>query len=245
MVQQLAEGKLQSAQTVPANAQGQAGNGARLMNAALVSAPQPPEIAQAAKPADKATEKKPAEKKADVPVVAGWNGEHFFIKSTDGKFQMQPYGYFQSDYRAYKGDGAPSNTFLIRRARFGFQGTFGTHYDYAVLIDAAASTGISLRDLYVNIKPNPAFIFQVGQYKEPFAQEVLTSAPNLDFVERSLASLLYPSAATAYRSPGATIRGDLAGGVVQYWLGAFNGKGILINNTTNEPEIIGRLRFYP
>jgi len=245
MVQQLAEGKLQSAQTVAANAQGQAGNGARLMNAALVSAPPPPEIAQAAKPADKSTEKKPAEKKADVPVVAGWNGEHFFIKSTDGKFQMQPFGYFQSDYRAYKGDGAPSNTFLIRRARFGFQGTFGTHYDYAVLIDSAASNGISLRDLYVNIKPNPAFIFQVGQYKEPFAQELLTSAPNLDFVERSLASLLYPSAATAYRSPGATIRGDLAGGAVQYWLGAFNGKGILINNTTNEPEIIGRLRFYP
>ena len=245
MVQQLAEGKLQSAQTVPASAQVQAGNGPRLMNAALVSAPQPPEIAQAAKPADKSTEKKPAEKKADVPVVAGWNGEHFFLKSTDGKFQMQPYGYFQSDYRAYKGDGAPSNTFLIRRARFGFQGSFGTHYDYAVLIDSAASNGLSLRDLYVNIKPNPAFVFQVGQYKETFSQELLTSAPNLDFVERSLASLLYPSAATAYRSPGATIRGDLYGGVVQYWLSAFNGKGILVNNTTNEPEIIGRLRFYP
>ena len=73
-----------------------------------------------------------------------------------------------------------------------------------MLIDSAASNGISLRDLYVNIKPNPAFLFQVGQYKEPFAQELLTSAPNLDFVERSLASLLYPSAATAYRSPGAT-----------------------------------------
>jgi phosphate-selective porin len=215
----------------------QAADGVHLMNAALV------EPVQAAKPAAK--DQKPAEKKPDTPVVAGWSGEHFFIKSSDGKFQIQPYGYFQSDYRAYKGDGAPSNTFLIRRARFGFQGNFGTHYDYAVLIDSAASNGLSLRDLYVNIKPNPAFIFQVGQYKETYSQELLTSAPNLDFVERSLASLLYPSAATAYRSPGATIRGDLAGGVVQYWLSAFNGKGILVNNTTNEPEIIGRLRFYP
>lgn len=35
------------------------------------------------------------------------------------------------------------------------------------------------------------------------------------------------------------------GGVVQYWLGAFNGKGTLAANTTNEPEVIGRLRFYP
>jgi len=241
MVQQLAETKSQSTKTVPADAQGQAASEPRLMNAALVTTPEPPETAQAPKSADK----KPAEKKTDVPVVAGWNGEHFFVKSTDGKFQIQPYGYFQSDFRAYSGDGAPSNTFLIRRARLGFQGTVGTHYDYAILIDAAATNGISLRDLYLNIKPNPAFIFQVGQYKEPFAQELLTGVTNIDFVERSLASLLYPSAATAYRSPGATIRGDLAGGVVQYWLGAFNGKGILTNNTTNEPEIIGRLRFYP
>jgi hypothetical protein len=85
------------------------------MNAALVSAPQPPEIAQAAKPADKATEKKPAEKKGRCPGGRGMERGKPFIKSTDGKFQMQPYGYFQSDYRAYKGDGAPSNTFLKPR----------------------------------------------------------------------------------------------------------------------------------
>jgi uncharacterized coiled-coil protein SlyX len=127
MVQQLAE------------TSGKAADGAHLVNTNLV---EPVETAQAAKPADKKpAEKKPAEKKSETPVVAGWSGEHFFIKSSDGKFQIQPYGYFQSDYRAYSGDGAPSNTFLIRRARFGFQGTFGTHYDYAVLLDAAASNG--------------------------------------------------------------------------------------------------------
>ena len=35
------------------------------------------------------------------------------------------------------------------------------------------------------------------------------------------------------------------GGVIQYWVGAFNGKGYAIANTTNQPEVIGRLRFYP
>src|SRR5262249_48514113 len=34
----------------------------------------------------------------------------------------------------------PPDTFLIRRARFGFQGSFASHYDYAVLIDAAAKS---------------------------------------------------------------------------------------------------------
>ena len=36
---------------------------------------------------------KPAEKKESGPALtAGWNNEHFFIKSADGKFQLQPYG---------------------------------------------------------------------------------------------------------------------------------------------------------
>jgi hypothetical protein len=57
--------------------------------------------------------------------------------------------------------------------------------------------------------------------------------------------MLYPSAASAYRSPGAAIHGDIDGGVMQYWVGAFNGKGYALANTTNQPEVVGRLRFYP
>jgi len=60
-----------------------------------------------------------------------------------------------------------------------------------------------------------------------------------------LTSLLYPSASGAFRSPGAMVHGDIAGGLVSYWLGAFNGKGPLTANTTNQPEVIGRLRIYP
>src|SRR5437879_4520543 len=41
------------------------------------------------------------------------------------------------------------------------------------------------------------------------------------------------------------LHGDLRGGVAQYWVGAFNGKGTLGANTTNEPEVVGRLKFYP
>ena len=211
----------------------------RLVNAVLM---QPVAVAPSVAVAEQAQQ--PVAKK-EPPPIAGWNGEHFFIKSTDGKFQIQPYGYFQSDYRAYEGDGAPPNTFVIRRARFGFQGNYGTRYTFAVLADAAATNGLILRDLYVNAQVKPEFQVQIGQFKEPFAQEALTAVTNIDFIERSLASLLYPSAATAFRSPGITLHGDISGGAFQWWLGAFNGKGILANNTTNQPEIIGRLRFYP
>lgn len=189
---------------------------------------------------------KPAEApKKETPLTAGWSGEHFYIRSPDGQFSISPYGYLDTDYRAYQGDGAPSDTFLIRRARFGFQGNYGSHFDFAILTDTNVTNGAIVRDAYLNVRIRPEFQFQAGQFKEPFAQETGIGATNLDFVERGFQSLLYPSAVTAYRSPGITLHGDLSGGVVQWWAGAFNGRGGVASNVTNEPEFVGRLRFYP
>ena len=185
-----------------------------------------------------------------APVTAGWNGEHFFIKSADGHFNINPYGYVQTDYRAFDGDGSPANTFAVRRARFGFQGNYGDHFQFAILTDAASSgtgaTGAIVRDVYLNAKVNSWFQVQAGQFKEPFAQEVVAGITNIDFAERGLQALLYPSAISAFRSPGAVIHGDIDGGVVQYWAGIFNGHGYAnASNTTSIPETVGRIRFYP
>jgi len=186
-----------------------------------------------------------ASPKSTAPLTAGWNGEHFYIRSPDGQFSISPYGYVDNDYRAYQGDGAPSDTFVLRRARFGFQGNYGSHFDFALLTDAASTSGSIVRDVYLNVRLRPEFQFQAGQFKTPFAQESGTGATNLDFVERGFQSLLYPSAASAFRSPGIAFHGDIDGGVLQYWVGAFNGKGYATLNTTNQPEVIGRLRLYP
>jgi hypothetical protein len=211
---------------------------ARLMNAVLLDPiPEPtPALGQNAAAAPK---------KDAPPLTAGWNGEHFFIRSPDGQFSISPYGYVDNEYRVYQGDGAPADTFVLRRARFGFQGNYGSHFDIALLTDAAATTGSVVRDVYLNVRIRPEFQFQAGQFKTPFAQESGTGATNLDFIERGFQSMLYPSAASAYRSPGAAFHGDIDGGVMQYWIGAFNGKGYALVNTTNQAEVIGRLRFYP
>jgi len=224
------------ANALPVNAPGQ--GTAHLMNSVLVQ-PDPAALAalvDQAKPA--------AEPKKDAPVTAGWNGEHFFIRSADGQFSISPYGYVDNDYRAYKGDGVPADTFVLRRARFGFQGHYGSHFDFALLTDAAATSGSVVRDVYLNVRIRPEFQFQAGQFKTPFAQESGMGATNLDFVERGFQSVLYPSAASAFRSPGIAIHGDIDGGVIQYWVGAFNGKGYAQVNTTNQPEVIGPLRLY-
>src|SRR5580658_10363355 len=183
--------------------------------------------------------------KKDAPLTAGWNGEHFFVRSADGQFSISPYGYVNTDYRAYSGDGAPADTFLLRNARFGFQGNYGSHFDFALLIDAAATSGSVVRDVYLHVRIKPELQFQAGQFKAPFAQETGIGDTNLDFIERGFQSMLYPSAASAYRSPGVALHGDILGGVMQYWVGAFNGKGYALVNTTNQPEVIGRLRLYP
>jgi hypothetical protein len=225
------------ANSQPVNAPSQ--GAVHLMNAILV---QPDPVVEAAL-MDQAPSSTAAKK--DTPLTAGWNGEHFFIRSADGQFNINPYGYVNSDYRAYSGPGAPSDTFILRQARFGFQGSYGTHFDFAILADAAATSGSVVRDVYLNVRIRPELQFQAGQFKAPFGQETGIGDTSLDFVERGFQSLLYPSAATAYRSPGAAFHGDIDGGVMQYWVGAFNGKGYAIANTTNQPEVIGRLRFYP
>ena len=181
------------------------------------------------------------------PATSGWNGEHFFLKSPDGQFTLMPVGYLNAQYQFNHGDGAPPDTFNIRRARFGVQGNYGKQLDYAFLFDTAntAANGLIIRDAYIDFKPWKALQFQAGQFKVPFSQEVGTGDTNVELIERSLVSVLYPDSAGTFRAPGATVHGVLFDDRLQYWVGGFNGKGLVGNNTTNEPEVVGRMRIYP
>jgi phosphate-selective porin len=247
MVQQLTAGKPEAvsftapAPSAPAPAPAAAPAAAPMMTAVVATPREPGDVDEEEAEASQ----RAAQANASPMPSAGWNGEHFFLRSPDGTFTILPVGYLNTAYTAYTGDGAPPNTFSLRRARFGFLGTYGSKVDYAFLFDTASTNGISIRDMYINFKPTPAFQIQGGQFKEPFSQEVGVGDTNLEFNERSIISVLYPSATGAFRSPGLAVHGDIRGGVVQYWGGIFNGKGILNSNTTNEPEVVGRLRFSP
>jgi len=177
------------------------------------------------------------------PVTAGWNGEHFFLKSSDGNFVLMPVGYLDANYVSYNGDGHPPDTFSIQRARFGVQGNYGKQLDYAFLFETASS--VTIRDAYIDFKPWDFLKFQAGQYKVPFSMEVGTADTNVEFVDRSIVSVLYPDAGGSFRAPGVDAHGDLFGGALTYWGGVFNGKGLITNNTTNEPEVTGRIRIQP
>lgn len=243
MVQKLVAEKGDSSSASTA-ASSPAPSGPRIVNATLTT----PRMPGDADEAEALASQKAGEKKDAAPAAmptAGWNGEHFFLRSPDGTFTLLPLGYLNTNYTFYHGDGTPPDTFTVRRARFGFLGTYGSKVDYAFLFDAAATNGISIRDMYATFKPAPYFQVQAGQFKEPFSQEIGTAITNVEFLERSLVTVLYPSAAGVFRAPGVAVRGDINGGVMQYAVGIFNGKGITALNTTDEPEVVGRLRFSP
>ena len=183
-------------------------------------------------------------KASDTPgPTAGFNGEHFFLKSPDGQFTLMPVGYLNAQYSFYNGDGAPSDTFAIKRARFGVQGSYGSQLDYAFLFETASS--LTIRDAYVDFKPWPWLKIMGGQYKLPFSMEVGTADTNVQFADRSINSVLYPDAGGSFRAPGVDVHGDLAGGRAQYWVGIFNGQGLLTASTTNEVEVTGKVRISP
>jgi phosphate-selective porin len=251
---EVAELKAQVQRLLQTSAQPQAG-GAHLVEAsAVVSSAQPDSSAPSAvaTPEDIDALQKEIEvlqKKTNdsPPATAGWNGEHFFLRSSDGNFTLMPVGYLNAQYAFYNGDGAPSDTFSIRRARFGVQGNYGSQLDYAFLFEtASASTPtIAVRDAYIDFKPWSSVKFMGGQFKVPFSMEVGTGDTNVEFAERSINAVLYPDAGGAFRAPGMEVHGDLVGGRAQYWVGVFNGQGLLTAATTNEVEVVGRARFSP
>jgi phosphate-selective porin OprO/OprP len=168
------------------------------------------------------------------------NTPRLSIQSADGKMTANFSVIGQLDFRGYETGNHPPDTFLIRRAEVGIDGTIANHFDYKIKADFSDTHATLVRDAYVVIHQSSALHIQAGHFKEPFSQEELSSSANLDFVERSMVNALAPS-----RSPGVMLFGAIHHGTLEYQVGAFNGKGLLALNNNNTPEEAVRLRLLP
>ena len=181
----------------------------------------------------------PTAPKKDAPLTAGWNGEHFFINSPDGQFSINPYGYVDTDYRAYKGDGAPADTFILRRARFGFQGS--------LVPTSISRCSPMLRDNRFNrprclpqARMRPSFSSRPASSRlhlrrsQAPAPPTWTSSNGISVDLVSLGSFGVPQPRRRHSRRYRRRRGAVLGGRVQR-------QGICQVNTTNQPEVIGRL----
>jgi phosphate-selective porin OprO/OprP len=84
----------------------------------------------------------------------------------------------------------------FRRVRVYLQGEFFDHFEGKIQIDFAGGDA-DFRDVFLALT-NLEYVgrIQVGQFKEPFSLEELTSSNDITFVERSLASAFVPSRQT-------------------------------------------------
>lgn len=222
------EGKARTAVVLPAKMEGAT---PEVRTASL-------EVGQAPANAVPAQDKQKAE---DKPVLlAGWDRNHAFLRSTDGNFETQLTGYAQLDHRSYESGNHPPNTFLMRRARLALEGKIARYFDFKIEGDFADIVGTLLRDAYVNVHRIDEFQLRFGQFRVPISQEEIRSDAFQDFVERSMVNNLVPS-----RSPGMMASGVINKGVFEYQVGAFNGRGLLGINTSGTPETAVRLRFNP
>lgn len=106
-----------------------------------------------------------------------------------GKFTFKPRGTFQIDYAGYnerRGGYDFSNGTDLRRARFGFDGSYGK---FKWRLDAEYVKGaVNLLDAYVQYPLSPKLTITAGQHKAPYGLEANTTDALNTFLERGMAS---------------------------------------------------------
>jgi len=123
----------------------------------------------------------------------------------DGDFSFKLGGRIMLDYSLPSDDVTPMGANLFfRRARLEFSGTMFKDYDYAAEFDMAENAVVA-KDLFVTYKGFEDQEILIGQFKQPWSLEELSSSKQLAFLERSLMSSAWSTAHRAglgYRHHG-------------------------------------------
>lgn len=126
----------------------------------------------------------------EVPAVAA-SPLDFDLPTYDGQeFTFRPIVGFQTDALAMHEDVYPyEDSVEFHRIRLGVKGTFGEHVAWVVEGDAANEEW-AWTSVYADMKLADAWKVRVGNFKEPYSLERVTSAFEQPLAERSLASAL-------------------------------------------------------
>lgn len=176
-----------------------------------------------------------AAKKKDEVKVSLKDGVKF--ESADKETSIKLIGRVQGDYRNFDhsesdtgtGGATGSDTFDMRRARLGFEGTFKKYYQFKVQSDMAAAN--KLDEAYLNIAWWKPVQFRFGQFKMPAMLEEMTSSNNIDFMERTMAN-----GGVAGKERGAMVHGAPLPGMT-YALAFSTGEGQ--NNAEDDIRVDG------
>ena len=145
-----------------------------------------------------------------------------------------------SDFEAAFGreeDGAK-----FRAARMYMEGEVNENIEYKWQYDFAGGTNNKLKDVYIGFKDTPAGGVRVGQFKEPFSLEELTSSNHITFMERGAPNKLTPS-----RNIGVALADHTQSKRVTWSAGVFrdDGSDTGQDNGDGEYSLTGRITGTP
>ena len=170
-------------------------------------------------------------------------------------------GYGMLQYQGSDQDGAESNTFKLRLARFILDGKIGD-FDWRAQIQGTNAKGpaeptVQLVDLYAEWRKYPEFKVRAGQFKRAFTYENPTHPITQGW--RAYADVINNLSgfgdrtgekSSGGRDIGVQISGDLfpnANGrrLLHYQVGVYNGEGINSKDKDNKKDIIGGFWVMP
>lgn len=167
------------------------------------------------------------------------------LASADAANSLRLRGLVQVDARQFAGDGGAvaNDSFVLRRARLIFEGTFNRRFSFQLVPEFGGSS-VSILDANVGLAFTRGFQLRAGKFKSPVGLEQLQSDSWAFFAERSLATNLTPN-----RDLGIQASGDLFNGTLGYAAGVFNGVADGASSTNsdfdNEKDLVARVSIAP
>ena len=185
-----------------------------------------------------------AAKRAKEPPKLSVDDKGFSMGLPDKSYVLKIRGLLQTDGRIFFDDQTlqANDTFLVRRFRPTLEGTLFSLVDFKMTPELASSS-VQILDAYIDVHPWEWLRVRAGKMKGPVGLERLQSDADLPLLERALDQNL-----SSQRDIGVQLWGDVAGGIVHYVAGVFNGNPDTTSNDTDinyAKDIAARLFIRP
>ena len=170
--------------------------------------------------------------------MASLYDEGFWLVSPEDKLRI--WAWAQEDYRAFSPNYPLPDTFLNRRVRLAVLGTLEYHFNYMLMAAFERSTDL-VQFAWVEWAQLGWIKARMGQFKEPFSMEELTTDVYLDTLERSI---IVTNLSPAF-DIGAMLHGYVWDDKIEYAVGAFNGRGRTREDNRNDKNVASRIVIQP
>ncbi|HET7024746.1 MAG TPA: porin [Gemmatimonadales bacterium] len=127
-----------------------------------------------------------------VPLPGRYDGGYLVFQSADSAFKYWLDGRIQIDNAWYTDSkNSLANGTITRRARLGVKTTLFTDWQGEIDVDFAGNA-LDVKDLWIGYAGFSNSLIRIGNFKEPFSLETLTSSKYITFMERSYVDAMSP-----------------------------------------------------